>query len=643
MSALLLLLTTALLAGSAALIAAVLRVRGTAAFVLAVYLIAYAELVVLVALLSPIHLVVRSWLVAGVGVLLVAAFAAWTLRGRPALPRIRLEPLRDPPLVFLAVAVALGFAYLTALALWTVPNSWDALWYHLPRAAFWKQEHGIGYIAHAPEVRLNAMPPVGEIGVLYTMVVEAGDRFVATIALLAYCVTPLSVFGIGRRLGLDVRRSLFGALVFATLPVVVLQASGGLNDLVLVSFLGPCVYFLLGRQPIELVLAGLALALALGTKLTAPLMIPFAVAAAIVVRSRWRVPALVLVGAASVAVGATWYYVNIAQTGAFDAHLGGGQASDHPSRIAGRGLAKLVGAAARLLLNFGEAPGAAGWWAAAYVAAAAAVAAIVVRELRRRRENRSGAAFALLVAVVPLLVLVLGPVALRGYQWIFFHLDERKVGLYDNRRGVTGASAAGSYYGPLGALLLVSVAAARGRLAVLFAAAPLGLALILAITLGYDSLLGRYFMFPVALAAAAGAAFVRGRAAAWAVAAVAAVTLVLTLRANDEKPLSVWGEPRWWVQTRVGPGSGEARVIRFAEESIPAHADVGLAIRSKDWSYPFFGPRLERTVRFVPRQGAPGSDLGWLIVAPARSAPGVGWSRVLRTEDGWRVFQRSSA
>jgi hypothetical protein len=121
------------------------------------------------------------------------------------------------------------------------------------------------------------------------------------------------------------------------------------------------------------------------------------------------------------------------------------------------------------------------------------------------------------------------------------------------------------------------------------------------------------------------------------------VTLALTLRASDEKPLSVWGEPRWRVQTRVGPGSGEAQVIRFAEESIPSHAHVGLAIAARDWSYPFFGPRLERTVRFVASNGRPASGLDWIVVAPARSAPRSGWSTVLRTPDGWRVFTRRGA
>jgi hypothetical protein len=123
--------------------------------------------------------------------------------------------------------------------------------------------------------------------------------------------------------------------------------------------------------------------------------------------------------------------------------------------------------------------------------------------------------------------------------------------------------------------------------------------------------------------------------------AIAVVTVTLSLRANDEKPLSVWGKPRWWVQTRVGPGNGEGRAIRFAEQTIPRNAHIGLAIHSVDWSYPFFGPKLERTVRFVRDGGPVGSDLGWLVVAPDKRVPSGQWRTALTTDDGWRVLAKT--
>jgi hypothetical protein len=97
------------------------------------------------------------------------------------------------------------------------------------------------------------------------------------------------------------------------------------------------------------------------------------------------------------------------------------------------------------------------------------------------------------------------------------------------------------------------------------------------------------------------------------------------------------------VQTRVGPADeGERRLIRFADESMPPRAHVGLAIHDRDWSYPFFGGGLDRTVRFVASTGAVPADVDWLVVASGRQAPGPGWRRVVRTADGWAVFARRS-
>jgi hypothetical protein len=115
---------------------------------------------------------------------------------------------------------------------------------------------------------------------------------------------------------------------------------------------------------------------------------------------------------------------------------------------------------------------------------------------------------------------------------------------------------------------------------------------------------------------------------------------VLTLRANDEKPPSVWGKPRWWIQTRVaGKHNGEIAVIRFTEETIPARARVGLALRPQDWTYPFFGGGLDRTVRLLSPRYTP-SNVDWIIEAPGMRARVRPWATTLRTADGWKVLRR---
>ncbi len=294
--------------------------------------------------------------------------------------------LRDPAIAIFAAVVALGLVYLTALSFGTPPNSWDAMWYHLARAAFWKQQHAIGYVPDANDPRLNANPPVAEIGALYTMVVSSTDRFVAGVSLAAYCATTLAVFGIARRLQLERRAALFAALVFASLPVVWLQASGALNDLVVAAFLSCAVYFLLGTAKPESALGGLSVALAVGAKLSALLMLPFVFLAAVLL-PRQRRRALFSV-AAGVAIGCGWYVVNLVRAGSWDGRLGG-HAGVEATGIADEGIVRFVANASRLLSDFVEVPGGAGWWAAFYVLGAVGAATVLWLETSRSPRFRS--------------------------------------------------------------------------------------------------------------------------------------------------------------------------------------------------------------------------------------------------------------
>jgi hypothetical protein len=642
---LVLLATTGALAVSAGLLAASLKPRNAPAYLLAIYVIASAEIVLLIAALSFADLVVRWAVVAGVAALVAASALVWLLTGRARGPspdsmrRALGDALRDPPIAILAAAVGLGFAYLAALALLTPPNSVDALWYHLARAAYWKQTHAVGYIPHANDARLNGNPPVAEIGVLYTMVVAGTDRFVTTVALAAYAAVPLAIFGIGRRLLVDRRSALCAALAFATLPVVALQAPTALNDLVIASFAAACVYFFLGRQDAELALAGVALALALGTKVYGPMLLPLIVLVILLGSPRTRTFKLWAVVVAGILVGSAWYVVNVVETGSTLGDL----ISDRSDQLT-RGLAGFVAGMVRYLINFGEVPGAAGWWTACYVATALAVLALIVR--RRGSWSPPSIATAALLSLAPFLVIALGPVAKRAYQYILFHVGQPDLGALGHGRGLFSATPMNSLYGPLGLALLLSVipmVALRRRVprvAIVLAAAPLLLVIEIAFFVGYGDLNGRFFVFGVALAAAAFALFLRSRPVIWAVVALSVPTLALTLRANFEKPPSVWGEPRWKVQTRYASGTGEADLIRFAAQSLPRGADVGLAIDARHWSYPYFGADLRRRVEFVPSLQAVPSRLDWLIVAPGRAVPPRAWRQVLRTADDFRVYRR---
>ncbi|MGH3065360.1 MAG: glycosyltransferase family 39 protein, partial [Gaiellaceae bacterium] len=322
--------TLVLVAGTAAvaltggLVAACLRMRATVSFLLAAYLLASAEIVGVSLLLSTGRRLERDVLVVVIGALLAVALACWIRLGRPAPPlpahgRVTLRALvRDPVVATLGVLAVVTHAYLLAVAL-TVPQGvGDALLYHLPRAALWKQQHGVAYVNHAPDERVNTFPPNAEIESMASMILSGGDRYVSLVQVLALGVICVAIFGIARRIGFDRRQAVFAALLFSTFTVVVLQTPTALNDLVVASLLSACAYFALGASRNELVLAALALGLALGTKLTAVFALPALALFALAGQPRRRWVSLALFGAAGAVAGSYWLGVNLAETGRLD-------------------------------------------------------------------------------------------------------------------------------------------------------------------------------------------------------------------------------------------------------------------------------------------------------------------------------------
>ncbi len=323
-----LLLGLGLLGLGSVLLAPCLGPQGPVAFLLAAVTVGWAALAVILVVLSIPELVTRGWLLAGLAVYVVASAAVWHARGRPRPPSLS-AALRvaggvvrdDPALAVVAALVAAGTAYVVALAFATPPLDFDALLYHLPRAALWRQEHAVGYIAGASDPRLDGNPPGAELGVLATLVLWGGDRFVALPQLVALGTCCLATLGTARRIGLDRGQALFGALLVATLPVVAVQAVTAYNDLVVAAFLATAAYATLGRTRADLVLLALSLGLALTTKLTAIVALPLLVLLAAVGAPRSRRAALLVSGACGLALGSTWYVINLVETGKLDGGL----------------------------------------------------------------------------------------------------------------------------------------------------------------------------------------------------------------------------------------------------------------------------------------------------------------------------------
>ena len=315
MGAAILVVGVAVLSLSGITLASCLRIQSFAAFGLAAYVIAWTVAVATSYTLSIGASYDRTSLLIALVAVSGGSIALWMALGRP-LPGLRPwlrtadDILRDPVLLMLVAAGAVAYAYTCIVSLATAPNDGDPLAYELTRAAFWRQQHGVGAIHAAYDSRLDQSPPHAEMGQLWTMVLSGSDRFVALGQFTAVLALTLGVAGVARRLGLPPRQAAYGALLVPFFPVVLVQSWTGFTDIVFAAFLVAAVYFALGSSQVELLPFGLAVGLTLGTKFLGPLLLPLVALMVIVAQPLHRLGWFALAGAAGGAFGGVWYVTN---------------------------------------------------------------------------------------------------------------------------------------------------------------------------------------------------------------------------------------------------------------------------------------------------------------------------------------------
>jgi hypothetical protein len=592
-------------------------------------------------------------------VMSVSAAGVWLRLGRPPMPVVPSGELRalarSRALLILAVVVALALAYVLALIVGTPPNGWDPLNYHLARAAFWVQSGHVGYIDAAYDERLNFNPPNGEAGLAFVLGVTRTENLAQFVQFFAALACALGVFAFARRLGLRRIEAAFGALLLLTLPIVLLQASGVKNDIVVASFLLSASVFVLGNTRGEIGLASVATALAIGTKFTAAYGLAVLLTIALTAgstRLRLQRVAGLAIGAC---VGAYWYLVNAVET----SRLLGDQ-SNTPGLTAPLHPRENLLSAYGLAVDTLDLSGAKGKDVLLYLAAAV----VVTIALALLRTSWKAALMAGAIVASPLVLLVLSEELGRpGLIRLYDFLGEPKgyVGAGDAiASSPTTASDTGSWFGPAGFLLTIGggIAAfvyvrrgALSQLARIAAVAPALWFVLVALTLTYHPWQGRFFVFPIALSAALWGLVLRARPLAWSVVALAAVTGGLALVHYAEKPSglrlldrtsadSVWDLQRWQVQSLHDPATGP--LFQFVDDEVPRNASVALALGANEFGYPVFGPHLDRRIVLVPF-GSDGRDIDatWLEADAARAAEinPTCWRLVFRAERG-RVFRR---
>jgi hypothetical protein len=172
-----------------------------------------------------------------------------------------------------AIGAILGVTGLVALV--APPNNYDSLTYHLPRVVHWIQN---GSVCHYPThiIRQLYQNPWAEFAILHLQLLSGRDAYANLVQWFSLAGTILGVSLLAQQLGAERRGEVSTAVVCATIPMAILQASTTQNDLVVAFWLVCFICFGLAmvekgskHRWIYTAATGLSLGLAILTKATA--------------------------------------------------------------------------------------------------------------------------------------------------------------------------------------------------------------------------------------------------------------------------------------------------------------------------------------------------------------------------------------
>jgi len=262
---------------------------------LAVGVIAWGNIVVTCLLLASLQLLGSSaWFLR---TSLSIAAATWFLcrRFQPAKQRDIITPVVNasplsPKLVTLLILTLIPLVYVSIrIAATYVPNNYDSLTYHLPRAMLYMGQGTLGHFDTGND-RQIFFPFNYNLLQLFSLIYSPPLQVLNFLNLATWGVSGVAVFRLARQAGSAVNHALIATWLALTSTQILGQATATTNDLPTAAGLLCCLVFVLrwreGRLERDALLAGLAGGLTLGSKLTVVFFGP--VAGLIVLTLAWQ-------------------------------------------------------------------------------------------------------------------------------------------------------------------------------------------------------------------------------------------------------------------------------------------------------------------------------------------------------------------
>ncbi|MBC1224832.1 glycosyltransferase family 39 protein, partial [Nostoc sp. UCD120] len=144
----------------------------------------------------------------------------------------------------LLCGVGFVVAIVGLIAIIAPPNNWDSMDYHMSRVAHWIQNYSVAHYptSYTPQLYQN---PWSEFVILHFQILSDGDYFANLVQWFSMIGCIIAVSLIAKKLEADLRGQVFSAVITATIPMGILQASSTQNDYVLAFWVICLAYYLL--------------------------------------------------------------------------------------------------------------------------------------------------------------------------------------------------------------------------------------------------------------------------------------------------------------------------------------------------------------------------------------------------------------